>query len=163
MSQCEGMPFASTCALANTKERQMSDVNKSLGAANTPTGSSSGSNEAAPTTFSSSTSSTSGGDAAGATTATPPTGAGRAEATGDARHPKASDASSVVDGGEDATSGVGAKVALVRDKLADARNVVQDRYHVVSESTDDFAHENPWKAIAPAALAGVIVGMLAAR
>ncbi len=29
--------------------------------------------------------------------------------------------------------------------------------------TDDFAHESPWKAIAIAALGGILVGMLAAR
>ena len=40
-------------------------------------------------------------------------------------------------------AGVGDKVTLVRDKLADARNIVQDRYLVVSESTDDFVHESP--------------------
>jgi ElaB protein len=120
----------------------MSDVNKSPGAPNT-------------SSFSPST--------AGATTATQSTGAGRTEASEEARHPKAADASSAVVGGEDATSGVGAKVASIREKLSDARNVVQDRYRAVSESTDDFAHESPWKAIALAALAGVIVGMLAAR
>jgi ElaB/YqjD/DUF883 family membrane-anchored ribosome-binding protein len=142
----------------------MSDVNKGPGATHiiNPAGSSSGSNEAAPTTAPLHRP-PAAAMTAGATTATPLTGAGRTEATEDAKHPKASDASSAIDGGQDATSGVGAKVTLVRDKLADARNVVQDRYRAVSELTDDFAHENPWKAIALAALAGIIVGMLAAR
>jgi ElaB protein len=128
----------------------MSDVNESPEAHNI-------------SSFSPSTSSASDRDAARATTATQSTGAGRSEASEEARHPETSDASSAAVRGEDTTSGVGTKVTSIRDKLADARNVVQDRYRAVSESTDDFAHDSPWKAIALAALAGVIVGMLAAR
>jgi ElaB/YqjD/DUF883 family membrane-anchored ribosome-binding protein len=143
----------------------MSDVDKSPGASNThnPSSSSSGSEAPSPSTFSASTSSAGSRDAAGATTPRPPTDTGSTEATEAARHPKASDASSAVAGQEDATSSVGAKVASVKEKLADARNLVQGRYRVVSESTDDFVHESPWKAIALAAVAGLIVGLLAAR
>jgi ElaB protein len=147
------------------QETQMSEDDKSAAASNVlnPTSSSSGSNAAAPSTFSPSTSSARSPDAAGATTSTPSTDTGSAEATEDAGQPKASDASSAVVGKEHATSGVGDKVAMVRDKLVDARNVVHDRYRVVSESTADFVHESPWKSVALAALAGLIVGMLAAR
>jgi ElaB protein len=134
----------------NLKEKQMSDVNQSPGVPNL-------------SSFIPSTSSASSPDAAGATTATQSTGAGRTEVSEKTNHSKSPDAWSAVVAGEDATSVVGARVALIRDKLSDAQNVVKDRYRAVSESTDDFAHENPWKAIAIAALAGVIVGMLAAR
>ena len=54
-------------------------------------------------------------------------------------------------------------LAVVKDVLASAQDTVVTRYRVVSESTDDFVHDSPWKAIAFAALGGVIVGMLAAR
>ncbi|WP_429363755.1 glycine zipper domain-containing protein [Paraburkholderia sp. MM5496-R1] len=36
-------------------------------------------------------------------------------------------------------------------------------YRTVSASTDEFAHESPWKSIAFAALGGIIIGMLLAR
>jgi ElaB protein len=143
----------------------MSEDDKSPGASNVlnPPSSSSGSNAAAPSTFSPSTSSARSPDAMGVTKPTPSTDTESTKATEGAGHPKASGASSAVVGKEDATSNVGDKVAMVRDKLADAGNTVKDRYRVVSESTDDFIHESPWKAIALAALTGVIVGMLAAR
>jgi ElaB/YqjD/DUF883 family membrane-anchored ribosome-binding protein len=54
------------------------------------------------------------------------------------------------------------KLAVIKDVLADTEAVVS-KYRVVSESTDDFVHDSPWKAIAFAVLGGVIVGMLAAR
>lgn len=127
----------------------MSDVDKGPDASNA-------------STFSPSTSSGSR-DAEGTTRTPQSDGAGRTEATADASPPKASSSSSADFKGEGASLKVGANLASIRDKLADARNIVQDRYRAVSESTDDFAHDSPWKAIALAALAGVIVGMLAAR
>jgi ElaB/YqjD/DUF883 family membrane-anchored ribosome-binding protein len=36
-------------------------------------------------------------------------------------------------------------------------------YRVATDTTDDFVHDNPWKAIIMAALGGVIVGMLVSR
>jgi ElaB protein len=54
-------------------------------------------------------------------------------------------------------------LAVVKDVLADAQDTIVTRYRIVSESTDDFVHDSPWKAIAFAVLGGVIVGMLAAR
>ena len=55
------------------------------------------------------------------------------------------------------------KLAVIKDVLADTQEAVVTKYRVVSESTDDFVHDSPWKAIAFAVLGGVIVGMLAAR
>lgn len=52
---------------------------------------------------------------------------------------------------------------VVKDAFADAQDAVISGYRSVSASTDDFVHESPWKAIAFAALGGIIVGMLAAR
>jgi ElaB protein len=54
-------------------------------------------------------------------------------------------------------------LAVVKDVLADAQDTIVAKYRVVSESTDDFVHDSPWKAIGFAVLGGVIVGMLAAR
>jgi ElaB/YqjD/DUF883 family membrane-anchored ribosome-binding protein len=54
-------------------------------------------------------------------------------------------------------------LAVIKDVLADTQEAVVTKYRVASESTDDFVHDSPWKAIAFAVLGGVIVGMLAAR
>jgi len=51
----------------------------------------------------------------------------------------------------------------VREVLGDAREVVQRNYRVVSDSTDDFVHENPWKTVTFAALGGIVLGMLLSR
>jgi ElaB protein len=51
----------------------------------------------------------------------------------------------------------------LRDKIADAQEAIKTRYRVVSESTDDYVHEAPWKAVAMALIDGLIIGMLAGR
>ncbi|WP_087671275.1 DUF883 family protein [Caballeronia humi] len=33
----------------------------------------------------------------------------------------------------------------------------------MSDSTDDFVHENPWKTVTFAALGGIVLGMLLSR
>lgn len=50
-----------------------------------------------------------------------------------------------------------------KNKIADAQDAMSRKYRVAADTTDDFVHENPWKAITIAALAGVVVGMLASR
>jgi ElaB protein len=51
----------------------------------------------------------------------------------------------------------------VKDKIAGAQEVVKKKYRVVSESTDDYVHEAPWKAVTMALIGGLIIGMLARR
>lgn len=58
---------------------------------------------------------------------------------------------------------VGARLTVVKNKLSNAQDVVKVRYRAVSDSTDDFVHDNPWKAITMGFMAGVVIGMLAAR
>jgi len=53
--------------------------------------------------------------------------------------------------------------AGMKTMLSDMQNTVVANYRVASETTDDFVHDNPWKAIAIAALGGVIIGMLVSR
>jgi ElaB/YqjD/DUF883 family membrane-anchored ribosome-binding protein len=55
------------------------------------------------------------------------------------------------------------RLRLIRGRIAGASGAVAQRYQDASASTDAFVHESPWKSIAYAILAGVIVGMLAAR
>ncbi|MGN8112447.1 DUF883 family protein [Paraburkholderia sp. 22098] len=51
----------------------------------------------------------------------------------------------------------------LKDKIACAQEVVRTKYRVVSESTDDYVHEAPWKAVTMALIGGLIIGMLARR
>jgi ElaB/YqjD/DUF883 family membrane-anchored ribosome-binding protein len=44
-----------------------------------------------------------------------------------------------------------------------AQHALGTGYRSISRSTDAFAHESPWKAVAFAVLGGVIAGMLIAR
>ncbi|MBC8742070.1 DUF883 domain-containing protein [Paraburkholderia sp. UCT31] len=54
-------------------------------------------------------------------------------------------------------------LADLKDKIAGAQQVVKTKYRVVSESTDDYVHEAPWKAVTMALIGGLIIGMLARR
>jgi ElaB/YqjD/DUF883 family membrane-anchored ribosome-binding protein len=53
--------------------------------------------------------------------------------------------------------------ASAKDRLANVQDAISQKYRIASDTTDDFVHENPWKAITMAALAGVVVGMLVSR
>ncbi|KDR37806.1 DUF883 family protein [Caballeronia glathei] len=54
-------------------------------------------------------------------------------------------------------------LTAAKEALSNAQDTVRAKYRVASDSTDDFVHDSPWKAIAMAALGGIIVGMLVAR
>ncbi|MDR5738349.1 MULTISPECIES: YqjD family protein [unclassified Caballeronia] len=47
--------------------------------------------------------------------------------------------------------------------IAGAQDVAVARYRRVTEGTDDFVHDNPWKAITLAGIGGLIVGLLISR
>ncbi|WP_250517014.1 hypothetical protein [Caballeronia sp. INDeC2] len=53
--------------------------------------------------------------------------------------------------------------SIARNKFSDVQDAMTRKYRVAADTTDDFVHENPWKAITMAALAGLVVGMLASR
>lgn len=50
-----------------------------------------------------------------------------------------------------------------RERLATAEAALVERTRQAARATDEYVHENPWKAIGIAASVGVIVGMLIAR
>jgi len=50
-----------------------------------------------------------------------------------------------------------------RHKLEDAEAAVRERAREAARVTDDYVHDNPWKAIGIAAGAGLLVGMLIGR
>jgi ElaB protein len=66
--------------------------------------------------------------------------------------------------GSDGDRATGARtLSDLKDKIAVAQDVVKAKYRVVSESTDDYVHEAPWKAVTMALIGGLIIGMLARR
>jgi ElaB/YqjD/DUF883 family membrane-anchored ribosome-binding protein len=74
-----------------------------------------------------------------------------------------------------ATAGVaGEKVTATRERiqenlvsakarLADAEDALVARTKEAAKATDEYVHDNPWKAVGIGAAVGVIVGMLIGR
>lgn len=74
-----------------------------------------------------------------------------------------------------ATAGqAGEKVAAVRERIQEnlaaakvrlvaAEEAVIARTKQAAKATDEYVHENPWKAVGIAAGAGLVIGMLIAR
>ena len=48
-------------------------------------------------------------------------------------------------------------------RLLDAEQVVVGRAKVAARATDDYVHDNPWKAISAAAGVGFLLGLLVSR
>ena len=51
----------------------------------------------------------------------------------------------------------------VKESLADVEEAVVGRTKQAAKVTDQYVHENPWKAIGISACVGAIIGMLIAR
>ena len=54
-------------------------------------------------------------------------------------------------------------LAVAKERLADAQEQVAEKAKQAARVTDEYVHENPWRAVGIAAGAGLIVGMLIAR
>jgi ElaB/YqjD/DUF883 family membrane-anchored ribosome-binding protein len=50
-----------------------------------------------------------------------------------------------------------------RRALYDARDAAFVRYRRVSDGTDDYVHDNPWKSMALAGIGGFLIGLLISR
>ncbi len=50
-----------------------------------------------------------------------------------------------------------------RGRMADAEAALVDRTKEAAKATDQYVHDNPWKAIGISACVGAIIGMLIAR
>ncbi|MFM0557974.1 DUF883 domain-containing protein [Paraburkholderia sediminicola] len=90
-----------------------------------------------------------------------PTSPVPASSAGSSQRDKGSSAES--SGGAGERGNVAETLSDLKDKLAGAQEVVRTKYRVVSESTDDYVHEAPWKAVTMALIGGLIIGMLARR
>jgi ElaB/YqjD/DUF883 family membrane-anchored ribosome-binding protein len=71
-------------------------------------------------------------------------------------------------------SQTGEKIGAIRERLqdhmqrakvrlADTREVVVDKTKEAAKATDEYVHDNPWRAVGIAAGVGLIVGMLIGR
>ncbi|MBI4754791.1 MAG: DUF883 domain-containing protein [Betaproteobacteria bacterium] len=50
-----------------------------------------------------------------------------------------------------------------RARLSDAESVVVEQTRAAARATDDYVHDNPWRAIGVAAGVGLVLGMLIGR
>ncbi|WP_424192321.1 DUF883 family protein [Ampullimonas aquatilis] len=55
------------------------------------------------------------------------------------------------------------KLKMAKDKILDLQDVVVDKSKAAARATDDYVHDNPWKAIGIAAGVGVVLGLLLNR
>ena len=56
-----------------------------------------------------------------------------------------------------------ANLATAKERLAEAEHAVLEKTKQAAKATDEYVHENPWKAIGVAAGVGLVVGMLISR
>jgi ElaB/YqjD/DUF883 family membrane-anchored ribosome-binding protein len=56
-----------------------------------------------------------------------------------------------------------ANLAVAKEKLIDAEHAVAEKTKQAAKATDEYVHENPWKAVGIAAGVGLVVGMLISR
>jgi ElaB/YqjD/DUF883 family membrane-anchored ribosome-binding protein len=56
-----------------------------------------------------------------------------------------------------------ASLAGAKVKLADAERAVAEQAKKAAKATDEYVHENPWRAVGIAAVAGLVLGVLIAR
>lgn len=54
-------------------------------------------------------------------------------------------------------------LAAAKERLAAAQDAVVARTKEAAKVTDEYVHDNPWKAVGIAAGAGLIIGMLISR
>lgn len=52
---------------------------------------------------------------------------------------------------------------VAKERLVAAEHAVVERTKQAAKATDEYVHENPWKAVGIAAGAGLIIGMLISR
>lgn len=58
---------------------------------------------------------------------------------------------------------IGARLRDAKVRIADAEAALSDRAKAAARATDDFVHEQPWKAVGVAAALGLALGVLIGR
>lgn len=54
-------------------------------------------------------------------------------------------------------------LTVAKEKLADAQAAAAEKTKAAARATDDYVHENPWRAVGVAAGIGLVVGLLIGR
>ncbi|MFA6971483.1 MAG: DUF883 family protein [Gallionella sp.] len=54
-------------------------------------------------------------------------------------------------------------VAAAKERLAVAQDAMLEKTKQAARATDDYVHENPWRAVGIGAAVGLVVGMLISR
>jgi ElaB/YqjD/DUF883 family membrane-anchored ribosome-binding protein len=81
----------------------------------------------------------------------------------DAEELLVSTASQTGEGAAAARARIQKSLHAVKGRLVAAESAVIERTREAAKATDEYVHDNPWKAIGISVCAGVIVGMLVAR
>jgi ElaB/YqjD/DUF883 family membrane-anchored ribosome-binding protein len=58
---------------------------------------------------------------------------------------------------------IGVRLRDAKERLADAEAALLDKTKAAARATDDFVHEQPWKAVGVAAALGLALGVLIGR
>ena len=58
---------------------------------------------------------------------------------------------------------IGESLRDAKLRLADAEVAMVDRTKAAARATDDFVHENPWRAVGVAAFVGLLLGAIISR
>lgn len=56
-----------------------------------------------------------------------------------------------------------ASLATAKARLTDAQDALLEKTRVAARATDDYVHENPWRAVGVAAATGLVIGLLIGR
>jgi len=56
-----------------------------------------------------------------------------------------------------------ASLATAKVKLSEAERAVMEQTKRAAKVTDEYVHENPWRAVGIAAVAGLVLGVLISR
>ena len=54
-------------------------------------------------------------------------------------------------------------LAVAKEKMADAQDALVEKSKAAARATDDYVHDNPWKAVGVAAGVGLVIGLLIGR
>ncbi|HQZ02613.1 MAG TPA: DUF883 family protein [Thauera sp.] len=64
---------------------------------------------------------------------------------------------------DDLRARIGSRMAVARDRLADAEAAIVDSGKKAARVTDDYVHENPWQSLGVAAGVAFLLGLLVSR
>ena len=64
---------------------------------------------------------------------------------------------------DDLRARINGRVAVAKDRLADAETAIVDTGKKAVRATDDYVHENPWQSVGVAAGVAFLLGLLVSR